>query len=137
MHQNKTKRKKNNPETVEQKTIEAISKRKNTGVMSDLVDEIMEEIPTRKKERNLSNIVDAVAEWRRLYSGVMEKDKNGKSVLVTYSLENAAKKVGMSKKSLDDYLLQIRYGRKFGFDFDANKNKKVGVLRAFVRDKRD
>ena len=41
--------------------------------------------------------------------------------------------VGISKKSLDDYLLQIRYGRKFGFNFNEHKNDKVGVLRAFVK----
>jgi hypothetical protein len=30
-------------------------------------------------------------------------------------------------------LRQIRYGAKFGFDFEANKNKKIGKLRAFVK----
>jgi len=39
--------------------------------------------------------------WRRLYNGVTGKDGQ----LVRYSLEDAAKKVGISKKSLDDYLL--------------------------------
>ena len=52
----------------------------------------------------------------------MEKDSNGKEVLVEYTLEAAAQKIGLSKKSLDDYLLMMRYGRKFGFDFDANKD---------------
>ena len=41
--------------------------------------------------------------------------------------------VGISKKSLDDYLLQLRLGRKYGFNFNQNKTKKVGVLRAFVK----
>jgi hypothetical protein len=50
-----------------------------------------------------------------------------------FTLEEAAQKVGISKKSLDDYLLQIRYGRKFGFNFNEHKNEKVGVLRAFVK----
>ena len=39
--------------------------------------------------------------WRRLYNGVTGKEGQ----LVWYSLEDAAKKVGISKKSLDDYLL--------------------------------
>lgn len=51
------------------------------------------------------------------------------------SLERAADKVGVSKKSLDDYLAQLRAGRQFGYDFNANKDKKVGVLRRFVKEK--
>jgi hypothetical protein len=27
----------------------------------------------------------------------------------------------------------MRYGAKFGFNFEENKNKKIGKLRAFVR----
>ena len=72
--------------------------------------------------------------WRRLYSGVVEENEHGEKVLREYSLHEAAYKIGMSKKSLDDYLLQIRYGRKFGFDFEANKFQGVGKLRMFVKD---
>lgn len=50
--------------------------------------------------------------WRKLYNGVVRD-----SVLVRYSLDDAAAKVGVSKKSLDDYLLQMRFGKKYGFDF--------------------
>lgn len=53
--------------------------------------------------------------------------------IVRYSLEDAAQKVGISKKSLDDYLLQLRYGKKYGFDFNQHKEDKIGVLRAFVK----
>jgi len=53
-----------------------------------------------------------------------------------YSLEDAASKVGVSKKSLDDYLLQLRFGKKFGFDFQAHKDDKVGVLRTFVKNEK-
>lgn len=49
------------------------------------------------------------------------------------SLEVAATKVGISKKSLDDYLFQIRFGNKYGFNFNEHYNDKVGVLRDFVR----
>jgi cell division protein FtsI/penicillin-binding protein 2 len=42
-------------------------------------------------------------------------------------------KVGVSKKSLDDYLLQLRFGKKLGFDFEKYKNERVGVLRKFVK----
>ena len=50
------------------------------------------------------------------------------------SLEQAAEKVGVSKKSLDDYLAQLRAGRNFGYDFNLNKDKKVCDLRKFVKD---
>ena len=50
--------------------------------------------------------------WRKLYNGVIREGN-----LVRYSLEDAASKVGVSKKSLDDYLLQMRFGKKYGFDF--------------------
>ena len=41
--------------------------------------------------------------------------------------------MSVSKKSLDDYLLQLRFGMKFNFDFQKHKNDKVGTLRAFVK----
>ena len=50
------------------------------------------------------------------------------------SLEDSAMKVGVSKKSLDDYLSQIRLGRINGFDFNKNKDEKVGKLRAFNKE---
>ena len=45
------------------------------------------------------------------------------------TVEDAAVKVGVSKKSLDDYLLQLRKGQKSGFDFEQHKDDNVGVLR--------
>ena len=39
----------------------------------------------------------------------------------------------VSKKSLDDYLLQVRQGLKKGFDFEQNKDESVGALRNFIR----
>lgn len=49
------------------------------------------------------------------------------------TLEEAATRVGISKKSLDDYLLQLRFGRKFGFNFQEHRDDKVGLLRAYVK----
>ena len=70
--------------------------------------------------------------WRKLYNGVL-RDGN----LVRYSLEDAASKVNVSKKSLDAYLLQLRFGKKYGFNFQEHKNDKVGVLRTFVKQKKN
>ena len=48
-------------------------------------------------------------------------------------MQEAADKVGISRKSLDDYLMHLRYGRRFGFDFHTNKFYGMGHLRRFNR----
>lgn len=50
----------------------------------------------REKERKIGEVVIKVSAWRNLY--------NDKKV----TLEMAAEKVGISKKSLDDYFLQLK-----------------------------
>eukprot|EP00345_Euplotes_harpa_P000950 CAMPEP_0168318918 /NCGR_PEP_ID=MMETSP0213-20121227/754_1 /TAXON_ID=151035 /ORGANISM="Euplotes harpa, Strain FSP1.4" /LENGTH=185 /DNA_ID=CAMNT_0008320055 /DNA_START=524 /DNA_END=1082 /DNA_ORIENTATION=- len=75
------------------------------------------------------DIVELVTLWRKLYNGIPDNKGN----LLRYSLDDAAKKVGVSKKSLDDYLLQLRFGRKLGFDFEKHKDDSVGTLRKFVK----
>ena len=57
----------------------------------------------RIKERTISDVISAVSMWRLLYTGYM---KNGQ--LIKMTLEEAAEKVKISKKSLDDYLMQLR-----------------------------
>ncbi len=87
----------------------------------------------RTKERKIGYIIEKVNTWRKLYNGFY--DENTK--FTKYSLDEAAKIIGISKKSLDDYLLQLRLGRKYGFDFNSNKSSKVGVLRSFVKKHRN
>jgi hypothetical protein len=87
----------------------------------------------RTKERKIGYIIDKVNSWRKYYNGFYDENKT----FTKYSLEDAAVIVGISKKSLDDYLLQLRLGRKFGFDFNENKHNKVGVLRTFVKKARN
>jgi len=82
----------------------------------------------RTKERTIADIIEKVSLWRKLYNGVVRD-----GTLVRYSLEDAAVKVDVSKKSLDDYLLQLRFGKKYEFDFQKNKQEKVGVLRTYVK----
>lgn len=50
-----------------------------------------------------------------------------------FSLKNAAKYVGLSKKTLDDYFLVLRVGEELGYNFRENKEKKIGHLRSFIR----
>ena len=83
----------------------------------------------RAKERKIGSVVKKVYIWRKLYTGF--QDEQGRSIKLT--LEEAAKKVGISKKSLDDYLIQLRNGRNLGFNFNEHQNDKIGVLRSFVK----
>lgn len=83
----------------------------------------------RTKERKIGYIIEKVNLWRRYYNGF--KDENGQ--FIKYSLDESAKRIGIAKKSLDDYLLQLRLGRKYGFDFNCFRNSKVGLLRTFVK----
>jgi hypothetical protein len=57
-------------------------------------------------------------------------DNHGKRV---YTLETAANKVGLAKKTLDDYYYQLRQAEYYGFDFQTHKEDKIGVLRRFVK----
>ena len=61
----------------------------------------------RTKERTIGYIIEKVSQWRKLYNGYMDENHQ----LRRMSLEDAAEKVGVSKKSLDDYLSQLRQGR--------------------------
>lgn len=57
-------------------------------------------------------------------------------VVKRYSLDEAARKTKISRKSLDDYLLQLRLAKKYKFDFPSNNGALIGVLRRFVRKQR-
>lgn len=48
-------------------------------------------------------------------------------------MEEAAKKVGMAKKTLDDYFNQMKMAHSYNFDFEKYKNHKIGFLRKFVK----
>ncbi len=86
----------------------------------------------RTKERKIGYIIEKVNTWRKYYNGYYDDKGN----FTKFSLDEAAKKIDISKKSLDDYLLQLRLGRKYGFDFNMYKNNRVGILRAFVKENR-
>ena len=92
----------------------------------------MQVTKSRTKERTIEEIIQKVSLWRRLYNGVLRDGQ-----LKRYSLEEAAQRVDVSKKSLDDYLLQLRFGKKYAFNFQAHKKSKVGVLRAFVKKRKE
>jgi hypothetical protein len=45
--------------------------------------------------------------------------------------------IGLSKKTLDDYYSQIKLGENYGFEFEKHENEGIGVLRKFVKEKKD
>ena len=87
----------------------------------------------RAKERKIGYVIKKVFMWKTLYNGIYSTDENGNKIKIKYTLEQAAVKAGISKKSLDDYLIQLRIGKFFNFNFNEHKNDKIGVLRAFVK----
>jgi hypothetical protein len=60
----------------------------------------IEQTMQRNKERSIGFIIEKVSQWRKLYNGFYDE----KQELKRMSLEDAATMVGVSKKSLDDYL---------------------------------
>lgn len=69
-------------------------------------------------------VLQIVKKWRKLC-----ESKKG----VTMTLAEAAKLVGLPKKSLDDYYYQLRMGEKYGFDFHGHMMERIGVLRSFLK----
>lgn len=70
-------------------------------------------------------MIEKVLKWRELYAGI----KNGMETEEKIPLDEGADIVKISKKTLDDYLAQLKKGRNYGFNFNEHKNDKVGVLR--------
>ena len=62
---------------------------------------------------------------------------NDEGEKVKCDLENASQKIGIPKKTLDDYLKQIREARKHGFDFNKNKDKSIADLRKFNKNNKN
>jgi len=52
---------------------------------------------------------------------------------VKLNLTQAAKVIGLSRKTLDDYYAQIKKAKSQGFDFSKHNKCKMGTLRKFVK----
>jgi len=87
-------------------------------------------LSTRVKERKIGEVVEKVNEWRNLHSGMIDP-MTGQYIKM--SLKDAATRVGIKHKSLNDYLLFIKDGKKFGFNFNEYYHEGIGVLRKFVK----
>lgn len=75
-------------------------------------------------------MVEKVALWRKLYTGFIDE----KNEVVHMDLDTSATEIGIVKKTLDDYLLQIRNGKRYGFNFHKRRGEKIGELRTFVKE---
>jgi len=52
---------------------------------------------------------------------------------VKYDIEEAVNILGVSKKTIDDYMMLIKMGRRYGFEFNSHINEGLGTLRNFIR----
>ena len=80
-----------------------------------------------KRTRKIGEVVKIVYSQRKFFNGYY--NDNGEKT--KYNLEEASKKVGIKRKTLDDYLKQLRKARLLGFDFNKNKDKSISFLRDF------
>ena len=67
-------------------------------------------IERKTKKRKIGNIIEKLKIWRSYHQGYA----NNYGKIVKLSLDEAAERVGLPKKSLDDYLLQMKLGKKIG-----------------------
>ena len=85
-----------------------------------------------KKEKvgdKIISVIQKLVEWRKLCYADCKTTE-----LQNISKEEGTKQIRMKKKSLDEYLGITRLGIMLNFDFEANKNRKFGDLRTFVRE---
>ena len=86
----------------------------------------------RGNERFIGLVIEKLDLWRRMYTyGVV--DRNG--IKANCNKKQAALYVGIKRKTLDDYMVQVKLGRMYGFDFNLRGADKMRVLRKFIRDK--
>ena len=82
--------------------------------------------PLRDKEKTIGYAIIKVCKWEKL----REKSKNN------ITLEDAAKKIDMAKKTLDDYKAQIKKGKEKDFNFNKHYKCKMNVLKDHNRDQK-
>jgi hypothetical protein len=86
----------------------------------------------RSQERTVAEAIELVRQWRGLHLNCAKPNNSRKKV----NLQEAARMLGVSKKSLDDYYCQLRLAEQFGFEFEKHLPNKMGVLRSFVKDRK-
>jgi len=102
-----------------------------TNPESKMVEQKSEKSPEGLKDNTIGSVVEIVKKWRELYGGYIIPE--GRKI--KYTLDKAAEILGIQKKTLDDYLQQIKKAATYGFDFEQHKDKQIGYLRNFVKSK--
>ena len=87
-----------------------------------------EEKEGKSRERTIQEVIQLVKRWRQLNQKQDDPQKK------RFNLQEAAKIVGVSKKSLDDYYCQLRLGELYDFDFVNHLYEKIGVLRYYIKE---
>ena len=90
----------------------------------------------RQIEKTIQEVIEIVASWRALYNGVAiaQEDQDGAGAhykILRFDLSTAADLVGQSRKTLDDYLLQLRDAKEYNFPFQLHRHEKMGLLRQY------
>ena len=75
----------------------------------------------RDKEKTIEYAIIKVFTWEKI------REKGGNKI----TLEEAAKSIGMAKKTLDDYKKQIKIGKDNNFNFNKYYKCKMNVLKDF------
>ncbi len=84
----------------------------------------------RANERKIYDVIKLLTLWKSYYTnGVTKNDGTRERV----TMGRAAEYVGVSRKTLDDYMEQVRKAKSQGFDFSSHAQDKMGTLRAFVK----
>jgi len=100
----------------------------HTEVTNQLFEQKIKQPKKDKPSKQIITIIKKVVEWRKLCYIEFEQKGNPK-----LTKEDAAKFLGMKKKSLDDYLMLIRLGLTLNYPFEENLSKKFGELRKWVK----
>lgn len=93
----------------------------------------------RGNERMISSVVHTLTKWKKLHDHGASDPAAAATGEHTTRLTwgQAATFINVPKKTLDDYMREVRMGHRNGFDFDQNSSKRFGVLRAFNRRRRE
>jgi hypothetical protein len=80
----------------------------------------------RDKEKTIAYAIIKVFKWEKI------REKGGNNI----TLEDAAKCIGMAKKTLDDYKKQIKAGKDNNFNFNKYYKFKMNILKDFNEKKK-
>ncbi|KRX00706.1 hypothetical protein PPERSA_00933 [Pseudocohnilembus persalinus] len=112
---------------------QSLQKQKQSENITKLIQDQSQSETTKQKrvrERSIIEVIEKVQQWRNLFENGIPSEKDSNQ-MIRITLHQAAAMVNLSKKSLDNYHLQLKNGYKYGFNFELYKHSKIGKLRQF------